>query len=88
MKEKNCLTEVKLMYCDCEVFSNRQFVYMTSVDEFDSTPLAQMHQLTTEKDEVEANSEVAKTSFLKYFSPSGRTYYLTPDETSAKFGNN
>lgn len=59
-----------------------------SVDEIDSTLLAEQPALSV--DEVEANSEIAKASFATFYSPSGRIYYLTPENTVgnvANFGN-
>lgn len=55
-----------------------------SVDEFDFTPLAEQSALTI--DEVDANSAIARSSFLTFYSPSGRIYYLTPDDSKAKYG--
>jgi len=53
------------------------------VDKLDSTLLAEQPPLSI--DEVEVDSEIAKSSFLTFYSPSGRIYYLTPNDTKANF---
>lgn len=60
------------------------FLSTLSVDELDSTLLAEQPPLSTE--EVEVNSTTTKSSFLSFYSPSGRVYYLTPEDSMAKYG--
>ncbi|XP_037051240.1 uncharacterized protein LOC119085097 [Bradysia coprophila] len=63
------------------IFSNEGKALYDRVDEDDSTKLAeQPEQLLNE---VEVNGEFAKSSFLTFYSPSGRIYYITPGELTA-----
>ncbi|KAJ6637300.1 hypothetical protein Bhyg_10030 [Pseudolycoriella hygida] len=66
------------------VFSDEGNQLIDRVDEFDSTPLSQQPPVNVE--EVEIDSEVAKTSFLTFYSPSGKVYYLTPGDVKFAVG--
>ncbi|KAG4068289.1 hypothetical protein HA402_007809 [Bradysia odoriphaga] len=63
------------------IFSNEGKTLYDRVDEEDSTKLAELPEQPV--NEVEVNSEFARSSFLTFYSPSGRIYYITPAELTA-----